>query len=386
VYLIEDEGTDKNTMFMLKGQEFTFDVELSTMPCGFNAAMYFVGMTENEGGAEKGTNYCDAQAVDGVFCSEMDLMESNTRAQQYTTHACVDTCGSFSDAPECKGASGSKSAVCDQNGCGLNPFRYGPGTTYDAEFNNGNWHGPDKSYALDSSLPFTVVTQFHADNQGSGDLVEIQRFYLQNGNRIELPTLYVLPPTDGSHMEGLEKPSITQGYCTDIYDRWNGGNQGGLAPLSQMGKNMEKGMVLAMSAWYSQESYTNGKPTGGVTQTGMSWLDGVNQWGKYIKAGPCDTSTTQDAGPYHATFSDIRIGDIGTTVPDHPSPAPSPPGPSPPAPSPSGPTPAPPTPPSPPAPPSGCPGGTLQACITLCPSDPPVVYAACVKSCAARCV
>ena len=45
VYLIEEEGVNKNHLFMLKGQEFTFDVELSTMPCGFNAALYFVGMT-----------------------------------------------------------------------------------------------------------------------------------------------------------------------------------------------------------------------------------------------------------------------------------------------------------------------------------------------------
>ena len=65
VYLIEEDGTDKNHMFMLKNQEFTFDVELSSLPCGFNAALYFVGMTENEGGAEAGTNYCDAQAVAG---------------------------------------------------------------------------------------------------------------------------------------------------------------------------------------------------------------------------------------------------------------------------------------------------------------------------------
>ena len=39
VYLIEGEGTSENTMFMLKGKEFTFDVELSSMPCGFNAAL-----------------------------------------------------------------------------------------------------------------------------------------------------------------------------------------------------------------------------------------------------------------------------------------------------------------------------------------------------------
>ena len=53
---------DKNTLFMLNNQEFTFEVALSSMACGFNAALYFVGMTANQGGAENGTNYCDAQA------------------------------------------------------------------------------------------------------------------------------------------------------------------------------------------------------------------------------------------------------------------------------------------------------------------------------------
>ena len=59
---------------------------------------------------------------------------------------------------------------------------------------------------------------------------------------------------------------------------------------------------------------------------GMSWLDGTNNWGKYIKAGPCDVSTTDTAGPNYATFSDIRIGDIGTTSnPPSPPAPPTPP-------------------------------------------------------------
>jgi hypothetical protein len=44
VYLIEAGGVNKNTMFLLKNQEFSFEVELSSLPCGFNAALYFVGM------------------------------------------------------------------------------------------------------------------------------------------------------------------------------------------------------------------------------------------------------------------------------------------------------------------------------------------------------
>lgn len=325
VYLIEEDGTNKNYMFMLKNQEFTFDVELSTMPCGFNAALYFVGMPENEGGAETGTKYCDAQAVAGTFCSEMDIMEANTKAQQYTTHGCIDTCGSFNDSDEkCQGTPGQQKTTCDQSGCGLNPFRYGPGTTYNDEYNNSVWYGEGAGFKLDSTKKYTVVTQFATDDKtASGTLSEIYRFYVQDGNRIELPTLYVKTPTDGQHMGGLTEPTTTEEFCTYIYDRWNG--EEGDSPLAQMGKNMDGGMVLAMSAWYAQETYVGGRPLG--TQTGMSWLDGLNDWGKLIKAGPCD-SDTSDSGTHHASFSDIRVGDIGTTVPGLP-PRPSPPTPPP---------------------------------------------------------
>jgi len=317
VYLIEEDGTNKNTMFLLNGQEFTFDVELSTMSCGFNAALYFVGMTDNKGEAETGTNYCDAQAVGGTFCSEMDIFEGNTVAQQFTTHACVDACASYTNGvSECKqGTQG----VCDQSGCGLNPFRYGPGTSYNGETNNEGWHGVGSSFEIDTSKPFTVTTQFHASS--------ISRFYLQNGKRIDLPALYVLPPTDGSHYAELESPAIKEDFCVDIYDRWDGEtartswrDESDEEPLPQMLKNLENGVVLAMSAWYDQETYSNGKPSG--TQTGMSWMDGVNNWGHYTKTGPCH-ETTSDAGDHQATFSDIRFGPIGTTVPSAP-PAPTP--------------------------------------------------------------
>jgi hypothetical protein len=302
VYLIEEDGANKNTMFLLRGQEFTFDVELSTMACGFNAALYFIGMNDNQGGAEKGTNYCDAQAVSGTFCSELDLFEGNTVAQQYTTHGCIDACASFSEGvSECEYTSSTK-PVCDQSGCGLNPFRYGPGTSYDAETNNDAWYGIGSDFQIDTSKPFTVTTQFHAAN--------ITRFYFQSGNRIDLPTLYVVPPTDGRHYGPFESPALREDYCADTFDRWDG--DAGNKPLAQMFKNMESGMVLAMSAWYAQETYVNGLPT--ETQTGMSWLDGINNWGHYTKAGPCH-ETTSDAGSHQATFSDIRFGAIGTTLP-----------------------------------------------------------------------
>lgn len=57
-------------IFKLLNQEFTFDVDLSTLPCGLNGALYFSemaadgGMSEfptNKAGAKYGTGYCDSQ-------------------------------------------------------------------------------------------------------------------------------------------------------------------------------------------------------------------------------------------------------------------------------------------------------------------------------------
>ncbi len=65
-------GAAKYQMFTLLGNEFTFDVDLSTVDCGLNAALYFVGMEEdggmksfstNKAGAKYGTGYCDAQCA-----------------------------------------------------------------------------------------------------------------------------------------------------------------------------------------------------------------------------------------------------------------------------------------------------------------------------------
>lgn len=65
-------GADKYQMFELMNNEFTFDVDLSTLECGLNGALYFVMMDEdggmskyptNKAGAKYGTGYCDAQCA-----------------------------------------------------------------------------------------------------------------------------------------------------------------------------------------------------------------------------------------------------------------------------------------------------------------------------------
>ena len=73
VYLMEDDSSYQ--LFNLKNQEFTFDVDVSNLPCGLNGALYFVEMSAdggaseyptNKAGAKYGTGYCDAQCPHDV--------------------------------------------------------------------------------------------------------------------------------------------------------------------------------------------------------------------------------------------------------------------------------------------------------------------------------
>lgn len=64
------ENDDTYQMFNLTNSEFSFDVDVSKLPCGLNGALYFSamdadgGMSKYDGntaGAKYGTGYCDSQ-------------------------------------------------------------------------------------------------------------------------------------------------------------------------------------------------------------------------------------------------------------------------------------------------------------------------------------
>ena len=114
-------------------------------------------------------------------------------------------------------------------------------------------------------------------------------------------------------------------------------------------------MVLVMSIWDDHAA-------------NMLWLDSIDPPSKTSFGGPrgsCPTSSGKPADverehpDAHVIFSDVKVGDFGTTYNGgKPGPGPSP---------------------------SGCPGGSLSACIGLCPSNPPDAFKACVQSCEKRC-
>lgn len=270
VYLLGDDGD--YVSLQLLGQELRFDVDVSTLVCGENGALYLSEMDGtggrsqyNPGAANYGSGYCDAQCPVGTWingtlntdgqgacCNEMDIWEANANATALTPHPC-------------------QGDTCDKSGCGFNPYAMGQ-TSY---YGNGD--------TVDTLQPFSVITQFYTnDNTTSGTLTEIRRLYIQNGQVIQ----------NAVSSSGLD--SITADWCSS-----SDSSAASLGGLTTMGEALGRGMTLVFSIWNDAGQF-------------MNWLDSGS-------SGPCDanagnptTIQSQTPGTY-TTWSNIRWGDIGST-------------------------------------------------------------------------
>ncbi len=54
--MLLDSSKSNYYMFKLLNKEFTFDVDVSNLPCGLNGALYFVEMEKDGGMASHPTN------------------------------------------------------------------------------------------------------------------------------------------------------------------------------------------------------------------------------------------------------------------------------------------------------------------------------------------
>lgn len=329
VYLMA--GDDKYQMFKLKNQEFTFDVDVSNLPCGINGALYFAEMAEdggmkefpaNKAGAKYGTGYCDAQcprdvkfidgkanledwtpsATDinsgtgsvGSCCAEFDVWEANSASQAYTAH----TCSGLTGPKSCTGTTCGDSpdnrygGLCDKDGCDYASYRLG----------NTGFYGPGKT--VDTTKKFTIVTQFITnDGTASGELTEIRRLYVQDGRVIKTPS--------STFPELKNFDSITDPFCAAekklFGDKNDFAAKGG---LKAMGSAMERGMVLVMSLWDDHAA-------------NMLWLQGNYPTDKGDSPGVARGTCAQDSGvpktveaahpDASVEYSNIRFGDIDST-------------------------------------------------------------------------
>ncbi|KAG2505749.1 hypothetical protein BBI17_008898 [Phytophthora kernoviae] len=317
VYMLDASGK-KYKQFQLLNQEFTFDVDMSTLPCGSNGALYFSKMDADGGtarfpvntaGAAYGTGYCDAQCQHdirfingegnlnntyGSCCTEMDIWESNSMATAYTTHPCsTDGQQRCLDAKDCGSTEETHfTGWCDKNGCDFNPFRMG----------NKEFYGRGKKFDIDTTRPFTVITQFVTDdNTEKGELVDIRRLYKQGDRVIANPS---------STWPSLTKTnSITDAMCntSKAYFDDHPYVMGGLA---QLGQQMVGGMTLAMSIWVDYGS-------------NMTWLDSYSTGddptvpgalrGNCPNPGGDPESVFAESPDAAVKFKNIRSGDFGST-------------------------------------------------------------------------
>lgn len=274
LYLLDRDGDYK--MLHLNGRELTFTVDLSTLPCGMNGALYLSQMTAtggrnryNQGGARYGSGYCDAQCpvetwrngrlnLDGekYCCNEMDVLESNSRAAAVTPHPCNKT-------------------SCDPDGCSYNNYR------------NGYHNYWARGGEVDTTKPITITTQFITnDGTPSGKLIDINQIYSQDGKEI--------PPANGKGNSVTPEWCEANDFNIDQFDELGG--------LTKMGKALEEGMVLIFSIWND--------PAGNMT-----WLDTGSAGPCSVGAGAPANIVAQDPTT-HVVWSNIRWGELGTTNKD----------------------------------------------------------------------
>lgn len=67
VYLMEAGSQDRYQTFNLLNNEFTFDVDVSQIPCGLNGALYFVAMEQDGGVANYPGNKAGAKYGSKLF-------------------------------------------------------------------------------------------------------------------------------------------------------------------------------------------------------------------------------------------------------------------------------------------------------------------------------
>lgn len=333
MYLLDESGS-KYEMFKLKNREFTFDVDVSNLPCGLNGALYFVEMeadggqgkySGNKAGAKYGTGYCDAQCPHdikfingegnvkdwkpsptdknsgsgfyGTCCTEMDIWEANKMASAVTPHICTVRGQTRCSGVECGDNDKQQryQGVCDKDGCDFNSWRMG----------NHSYFGAGSQFVIDTTQPFTVITQFiTSDGTDNGDLVAIRRKYKQKGKVIDQSPVNV---------QGMPKDSdITDKFCnaqkSTFGDNPDFEKKGG---MKATGEALNRGVVLVLSLWDDHDVH-------------MLWLDSNYPTTESpskpgIARGPCSTDSgkpddieTQYPNS-QVRFFNIKTGTIGST-------------------------------------------------------------------------
>lgn len=174
----------------LLGRSVRYTVDLAGVGCGCNAAVYLTAMRQNREATQCMDHYCDANAVCGESCAEIDLQEANAHAFRTTLHTSEDRGGV---------------------GVGLGP---------DLSHWTSEDYGPG-GRCVDTSRPFSVQVAFPATEHGSLRAVEVT--LSQDGSACPL------------------RANVTS---------YRFGGEDGMRKLSRA---LEDGMTLVVSYWSSRD-------------------------------------------------------------------------------------------------------------------------------------
>lgn len=321
-------------------EEFTFTLDVSKVPCGFNAAVYLVAIDLSPGLKlhDCGVGYADAQCptdlqvnADGITAgnalngpnvihhcaTELDLFEVNREAQAFTMHACDENTGGVHAM--CNASTGANCVNrCDRNGCDWNVYRLSPNAENQTQARAffGSVVQPDVSMTIDTSKPITVRTWYNrTENSWNQELI-------QDGNRHSYPPVN-FNGWDNQHEQHTHH-SVTDDFCDAFDDYLNGdGNKhtqfGG---NQRMIKAQNEGYVLVLSIW--TENDHNNPPMRWLDSTLSNVPDGIPDETLGIVRGRCPKDewqwgssplTEEELKNIEVVYSDFRIGPMGKTVP-----------------------------------------------------------------------
>lgn len=328
VFLMENK-THYQT-FHLPGNEIAFDVDVSTVDCGVNAAFTFVAMDADGGlarwssggagaGAEYGTGYCDARCSReqrwiagganaegwiphaagedprgggygglGACCGELAVLDSNSHSVSMSSHLCPweNRYSVCEGVHECGGA--ERGVGCDVWGCDYNPFRMGVPEFY----------GRNKS-GVDSGRAFTVVTRF-------AETGEVTKFFVQDGARIEMPPprgIAGLPEGDN----GLTRDMCdSQAAAFEQRDKW-AEREGWKTHLELLGRPLVLALSIDHDYWAWNTWLDSTFPPDSAGRPGGKRGDCYWEDNEPLQAGQRNYKAK-------AVWSNIRFGPIGSTV------------------------------------------------------------------------
>jgi len=199
--------------YQLAGRTLSFSLDLSAATCGCNAAIYLVAMPQNDDATSCGDYYCDANAVCGTACAEIDLIEANRNAFVTTVHVADDSEGSSFGIGHYVRAEERRLYSPNGHSCA---------------------YGPDKQCAINSARAFTVRFSFSAAGALFGFEMELEQE--ERVARLRQPVRYIDKPTKGSVASAAKANKL-------------------------LGSALDNGLTLVVSYW------------AGETVEEMAWLD-----------------------------------------------------------------------------------------------------------------